>query len=730
MHLDSIQSWGDDRGGGASHAGGHARATRPAPQRGRRAGVRRRWGDGAVQLRRGRRWSAQPRRGDAARDGLHRAPGRPGAGDHRGVRVDAAGPDPPRGLGRADAPAWATERAAGRGSESGPFLAGGGADRRSDRGPSGRARHDGGPGAGWGRAAGLGGGRRTDHPGGPGVARAGAARARAARAGRDRAGADRAGADRAGGHAGGPVHRPVHRLGSGRDRCRALSLRRGDAALPLPRQRRRRGHLRHVDRRAGTPLRRPGGTDHRDPRLRVGCGHGGGNQASAADRGRGGGRARDGPAAGDAAGPVVGAGGHLRPAGATAGRRRRHALRRSGRRPGLLRRRSLRALQRRPSGRQGMEHQTSPRPTRPRGHAADRRPRPGRGLRLRGAFRADLHPARRAHRTARGPRPGRPGAARLRPGRGLPGRVHRLPAGRRGLGHLPARRPGRGHRASTAVATRRDGKRISVPLADETVQINGYGAVRQLTLFEDGAPVLQVLTSDTTATGAELLCWLRARWRIENMFKYASAHNGIDTLAGYLMDIGPDTRTVTNPARVAARKTVAEAQAALVTAERALPQLLAGPGTPAQMNSALPAVHRRIEATAGALERAKTALRAVPAKVAATELDPNAKRARPRLQRRGLQMVLRLLAFNAEAWLAEHFNAYLTDPNEYRAILRNLLHLGGQVDYTTNQITVTLDRPDSPRVARALELLAEELNATPACLPGDRRRLTYQVTAA
>src|SRR5659263_532272 len=730
MYLDSIQSWGDDRGGGASHAGGHARAARPAPQRGRRAGVRRRWGDGAVQLRRGRRWSAQPHRGDAARDGLHRAPGRPGAGDHRGVRVDAAGPDPPRGLGRADAPAWATERAAGRGSESGPFLAGGGADRRSDRGPPGRARHDGGPGAGWGRAAGLGGGRRTDHPGGPGVARAGAYRAGADRAGADRAGADRAGADRAGGPAGGPVHRLVRRLGSGRDRCRALSLCRGDAALPLPRQRRRRGHLRHVDRRAGTPLRRPGGADHRDPRLRVGCGHGGGNQASAADRGRGGGRARDGPAAGDAAGPVVGAGGHLRPAGAAAGRRRRHALRRSGRRPGLLRRRPLRALQRRPSGRQGMEHQTSPRPARPGGHAADRRPRPGRGLRFRGAFRADLHPARRAHRTPRGPRPGRPGAARLRPGWGLPGRVHRLPAGRRGLGHLPARRPGRGHRASTAVATRRDGKRISVPLADETVQINGYGAARQLTLFEDGAPVLQVLTSDTTATGADLLCWLRARWRIENMFKYASAHNGIDTLADYLMDIGPDTRTVTNPARVAARKAVAEAQAALVTAERALPQLLAGPGTPAQLNAPPPAVHRRIEAAAGELERAKTALRAVPAKVAATELDPNAKRARPRLQRRGLQMVLRLLAFNAEAWLAEHFNAYLTDPNEYRAILRNLLHLGGQVDYTTNGITVTLDRPDSPRVARALELLAEELNATPACLPGDRRRLTYQVTAA
>jgi hypothetical protein len=59
-------------------------------------------------------------------------------------------------------------------------------------------------------------------------------------------------------------------------------------------------------------------------------------------------------------------------------------------------------------------------------------------------------------------------------------------------------------------------------------------------------------------------------------------------------------------------------------------------------------------------------------------------------------MVLRLLAFNAEAWLAEHLNAYLSDPNEYRAIHRNLLHFGGHVDYTTNAITITLDRPDSP----------------------------------
>lgn len=278
--------------------------------------------------------------------------------------------------------------------------------------------------------------------------------------------------------------------------------------------------------------------------------------------------------------------------------------------------------------------------------------------------------------------------------------------------------------------TVRDDRRITVMLADETVQINGYGEARQLTLFEASAPVLQVLTSDTTATGAALLCWLRARWRIENMFKYAVEHNGIDTLADYAMDIGPDTRKVANPARTAARKKVNQAEADLVAAERALPQMLAGPATPKQMNAALPGLHKQIAKAKTALADAKTALRPIPAKVLATDLDPDAKRARPRIERRGLQMVLRLLAFNAEAWLADHLNAYLADPDEYRATTRNLLHLGGRIDYTPSAITVTLDRPDSPRVAGALHLLTAELNATVTRLPGDRRPVTYQLNAA
>jgi hypothetical protein len=81
--------------------------------------------------------------------------------------------------------------------------------------------------------------------------------------------------------------------------------------------------------------------------------------------------------------------------------------------------------------------------------------------------------------------------------------------------------------------------------------------------------------------------------------------------------------------RMASSLWSAAAEAALVAAERALPQLLVGPATTKQKNADLPGAHQRIEAATRTREQARAALRPVPAKVAATELDPDATRAGP-----------------------------------------------------------------------------------------------------
>jgi hypothetical protein len=59
-----------------------------------------------------------------------------------------------------------------------------------------------------------------------------------------------------------------------------------------------------------------------------------------------------------------------------------------------------------------------------------------------------------------------------------------------------------------------------------------------------------------------------------------------------------------------------------------------------------------------------------------SDIDPQAKAALLRAGQRGLQMVLRLLAHNAEHWLSSHLNAYLRDDDEYRAITRETIIRG------------------------------------------------------
>jgi hypothetical protein len=89
-------------------------------------------------------------------------------------------------------------------------------------------------------------------------------------------------------------------------------------------------------------------------------------------------------------------------------------------------------------------------------------------------------------------------------------------------------------------------------------------------------------------------------------------------------------------------------------------------------------------------------------------------------------MVLRLLAHNAEHWLSSQLNAYLRDDDEYRAITRQTIirGLAGTITYAPAAITVTLEQPASRRVARALELLLDEINADPPANPGDTRPVT------
>jgi hypothetical protein len=275
------------------------------------------------------------------------------------------------------------------------------------------------------------------------------------------------------------------------------------------------------------------------------------------------------------------------------------------------------------------------------------------------------------------------------------------------------------------------GKTRQIAWAEEKVQLKGYGKARQLTLFEHGRPVLQILTSDYGACPAGILDWLKSRWREENFLKYASDNYGIDKICDYAAEITVNTKVTKNPARKTASAAVRAAENELAAAGRGLAALLADPDTtPAAKNKAIPAANRAISTAKKNLKNATAARKNVPAKLPADQIDPEARTAVLRAGRRCLQMVLRLLAHNAEHWLSGQLNTYLRDDDEYRAITRETVirGLAGTITFTPAAITVALEPPGEPRVARALALLIDEINHTPPAIPGDNRPITYRIT--
>ena len=277
------------------------------------------------------------------------------------------------------------------------------------------------------------------------------------------------------------------------------------------------------------------------------------------------------------------------------------------------------------------------------------------------------------------------------------------------------------------------GRTREIAWAEEKVQLKDYGEARQLTLFEHGKVALQILTSDFQACPAAILAWLKSRWREENFLKYASQNYGIDKICDYIAGIEANTKIADNPDRKKANAAVREAEKAVAAAERDLAVLLADPAiSPATKNTRLiPAAQKTITAAHGKLATAAAARDKIPAKLPAGIINPGAQVALLRTCRRGLQMVLRLHACNAEHWLSSHLNAYLQDDDEYRAITRQTIirGLAGTITYTPQAITVELQRPGAPRVARALAQLIDEINHTPPAMPGDTRPITYQLTA-
>lgn len=281
-----------------------------------------------------------------------------------------------------------------------------------------------------------------------------------------------------------------------------------------------------------------------------------------------------------------------------------------------------------------------------------------------------------------------------------------------------------------------DGRRRKYELAESTLAMRGFARPLRLIVLLDRKKGRQIpiLTSDETTPAARLVHLLRSRWRQENSFKYLVGELAIDAMISRDMELLADERETENPERAALRERLAEAEDELEAIERDLGRALATNEEAlrptvrglkianADLNHARRHVLERIEALRDDIAR-------LPTKVRRADLEPGAKIARPKPRRRVFVNAIKILAHNAEKWLADRMG-----PGPYGAhalpILRALFNQPGQIRFERDRVVVEIAPLDTPRYQVCVERLLDALNREGATFLDSGLRIELKVATS
>ena len=301
-----------------------------------------------------------------------------------------------------------------------------------------------------------------------------------------------------------------------------------------------------------------------------------------------------------------------------------------------------------------------------------------------------------------------------------------------------------------------DGNRVRFSIAEDAVSVGDSGPWRRIVIRTPGhqRPILTSLNPKGMAA-ARVGALMLTRWRQENFFKYARAHLGLDVLTTYAADTAED-REVANPAikvataelkrlRTSAQKLRAALGRAVVLdmdaptgsadqhPETAQPTPAAGDRptskarrTPRVTPSTRAALISQLQALDVQIEQTRSQMRNLPKQVALSSLGPLPQE--PRLERKLITDVVKIAAYNAQAWLAERLARHYANSNDLYDLLRSFAHLSGTlIRQTDGGLRVCLQPPDLPLQRRALTGLCEELNLDRPVFPGTNVAVHYEV---
>src|SRR5260370_11934050 len=273
-------------------------------------------------------------------------------------------------------------------------------------------------------------------------------------------------------------------------------------------------------------------------------------------------------------------------------------------------------------------------------------------------------------------------------------------------------------------------------LFEKGTRIARVGTIRTVLFMGDEDQQIPVLTNLTSRVkAAKVAPGLRLRWRKENNFKYLSDHYAIDKIFKHGADKESKDRLIPKPMRKALKDEVRALTQQIQALEAQLGRALndndeSQRPTARGFKIAHGRLRRDIAHRRQALTRLENRLRRTPGQISAEQVDK--ARSLLREDRRLVINALKIVACNAERLLVRRFDEAYEQPKDAFSVFRALLHLPGHICAAgPGNLEVCLHRPDSEKVAHALEALLADINQDPPRMlgAGPRLRFTLQPLA-
>ena len=278
-----------------------------------------------------------------------------------------------------------------------------------------------------------------------------------------------------------------------------------------------------------------------------------------------------------------------------------------------------------------------------------------------------------------------------------------------------------------------EGKRRVYRLFEKKTRVSRAGSIRTVIFLGDEGQQIPVLTNlAPSARAAKVVHCLRLRWRQENDFKYLSENYAIDQIVQYGADPETQDRRIANPRRKALKEQIRALTQEVQTLEAQLGRAFNDNDekrrpTARGIKIAHGRLRREIARRRQSLTRLENRLQRTPSQISANAAEQN--RSLLREDRRLVVNALKIAACNAEKLLVRRFDQTYKQPKDAFSVLRSLFHLPGQVrPVAPGAIEVRLQRPDSEKVALALEALLADINQDPprALAQGPTLRFSVQ----